>query len=199
MWRQGGDRRGGHRRRTDRSAVHRAAGHRRHRPIRDQDRALRDRARSFAVCRLRGELSALVQERCFFHLKSPIRRVTGWDTPYPHAFEWDYFPGPARVAKALEAGDGGWSMIFLDGIACAGEILRCRQETGEGCSGAIRTSPSTNLRRKRSRPLRGYVPAGARCVATLDRWALHRSSRRSLRVALAGTQRRLFPSKKIML
>ena len=49
-----------------------------------------------------SELSALVQERCFFHLKSPIRRVTGWDTPYPHAFEWDYFPGPARVAKALK-------------------------------------------------------------------------------------------------
>jgi 2-oxoisovalerate dehydrogenase E1 component beta subunit len=48
-----------------------------------------------------AELSALVQERCFYHLKSPIQRVAGWDTPYPHAFEWDYFPGPARVAKAL--------------------------------------------------------------------------------------------------
>lgn len=48
-----------------------------------------------------GELSALVQERCFYHLKSPIGRVAGWDTPYPHAFEWDYFPGPARLAKAL--------------------------------------------------------------------------------------------------
>jgi 2-oxoisovalerate dehydrogenase E1 component beta subunit len=49
-----------------------------------------------------GELSALVQERCFYHLQSPIGRVTGWDTPYPHAFEWDYFPGPARVRAALE-------------------------------------------------------------------------------------------------
>lgn len=48
-----------------------------------------------------GELSALVQERCFYHLKSPVQRVCGWDTPYPHAFEWDYFPGPARLAKAL--------------------------------------------------------------------------------------------------
>ncbi len=48
-----------------------------------------------------GELSALIQERCFFHLKSPIDRVAGWDTPYPHAFEWDYFPGPARLAAAL--------------------------------------------------------------------------------------------------
>jgi 2-oxoisovalerate dehydrogenase E1 component beta subunit len=49
-----------------------------------------------------GELSALVQERCFYHLQAPIERVAGWDTPYPHAFEWDYFPGPARVTAALK-------------------------------------------------------------------------------------------------
>jgi len=48
-----------------------------------------------------GELSALVQERCFYHLEAPIVRVTGYDTPYPHAFEWDYFVGPDRVAKAM--------------------------------------------------------------------------------------------------
>jgi 2-oxoisovalerate dehydrogenase E1 component beta subunit len=48
-----------------------------------------------------GELSALVQERCFYHLRAPIERVAGWDTPYPHAFEWDYFPGPARLVTAL--------------------------------------------------------------------------------------------------
>ena len=49
-----------------------------------------------------AELSALVQERCFYHLEAPIARVAGWDTPYPHAFEWEYFPGPARVAAALK-------------------------------------------------------------------------------------------------
>jgi 2-oxoisovalerate dehydrogenase E1 component subunit beta len=48
-----------------------------------------------------AELSALVQENCFYHLEAPIERVTGWDTPYPHAFEWEYFPGPARVAEAM--------------------------------------------------------------------------------------------------
>jgi 2-oxoisovalerate dehydrogenase E1 component beta subunit len=48
-----------------------------------------------------AELSALVQERCFHHLEAPILRVTGWDTPYPYAFEWDYFPGPERVADAI--------------------------------------------------------------------------------------------------
>jgi 2-oxoisovalerate dehydrogenase E1 component beta subunit len=48
-----------------------------------------------------AELSALVQEHCFYSLEAPIERVAGWDTPYPHAFEWEYFPGPARVAAAL--------------------------------------------------------------------------------------------------
>ncbi len=48
-----------------------------------------------------AELAALVQEHCFFHLEAPIERVTGWDTPYPHAQEWAYFPGPDRVGKAL--------------------------------------------------------------------------------------------------
>jgi 2-oxoisovalerate dehydrogenase E1 component beta subunit len=49
-----------------------------------------------------AELSALVQEHCFYSLEAPIERVAGWDTPYPHAFEWEYFPGPARVAAALK-------------------------------------------------------------------------------------------------
>jgi 2-oxoisovalerate dehydrogenase E1 component beta subunit len=48
-----------------------------------------------------GELSALVQEHCFYKLEAPIERVAGWDTPYPHAFEWQYFPGPGRVADAM--------------------------------------------------------------------------------------------------
>jgi len=47
-----------------------------------------------------AELSALVQEHCFYHLEAPIERVAGWDTPYPHAEEWYYFPGPGRVAAA---------------------------------------------------------------------------------------------------
>ena len=51
---------------------------------------------------LGAELAALVQEHCFYHLEAPIERVTGWDTPYPHAQEWAYFPGPARVAAAFK-------------------------------------------------------------------------------------------------
>jgi 2-oxoisovalerate dehydrogenase E1 component beta subunit len=48
-----------------------------------------------------AELAALVQEHCFYHLEAPVARVAGWDTPYPHAQEWDYFPGPSRVGRAL--------------------------------------------------------------------------------------------------
>jgi len=48
-----------------------------------------------------AELAALVQEHCFYALEAPIARVAGWDTPYPYAFEWEYFPGPKRVGEAL--------------------------------------------------------------------------------------------------
>lgn len=53
------------------------------------------------TCGFGAELLSLVQENCFYHLESPVIRVTGWDTPYPHAQEWDYFPGPVRVGEAL--------------------------------------------------------------------------------------------------
>jgi 2-oxoisovalerate dehydrogenase E1 component beta subunit len=49
-----------------------------------------------------AELSALVQERCFYHLEAPIERVTGFDTPYPHSLEWAYFPGPVRIGEAMD-------------------------------------------------------------------------------------------------
>jgi 2-oxoisovalerate dehydrogenase E1 component beta subunit len=48
-----------------------------------------------------AELSASLQERCFWSLEAPIMRVAGWDTPYPHAFEWQYFPGKKRVQHAI--------------------------------------------------------------------------------------------------
>lgn len=54
------------------------------------------------TCGFGAELSALVQERCFYHLEAPIERVTGFDTPYPHSLEWAYFPGPVRIGEALD-------------------------------------------------------------------------------------------------
>jgi len=54
------------------------------------------------TCGYGAELVSLVQEHCFWRLEAPIQRVTGWDTPYPHAYEWDYFPSPLRVGLALK-------------------------------------------------------------------------------------------------
>ena len=54
------------------------------------------------TCGFGAELSALVQERCFYHLEAPIERVTGFDTPYPHSLEWAYFPGPVRIGEAID-------------------------------------------------------------------------------------------------
>ena len=48
-----------------------------------------------------AELVTSVQEECFYYLEAPIERVAGWDTPYPHAFEWQYFPGQKRIAAGI--------------------------------------------------------------------------------------------------
>ncbi|VAW00048.1 Branched-chain alpha-keto acid dehydrogenase, E1 component, beta subunit [hydrothermal vent metagenome] len=49
-----------------------------------------------------AELIAQIQEDCFYALEAPVARVTGWDTPYPHAHEWAYFPGQQRVIRAIK-------------------------------------------------------------------------------------------------
>ncbi len=54
------------------------------------------------TCGFGAELAAIVAENCFYHLEAPVIRVTGYDLPYPHAHEWDYFPGPKRVGDALK-------------------------------------------------------------------------------------------------
>jgi 2-oxoisovalerate dehydrogenase E1 component beta subunit len=49
-----------------------------------------------------AELSALIQERCFYSLEAPVQRAAGFDTPYPHSLEWAYFPGPIRIGTAIK-------------------------------------------------------------------------------------------------
>jgi len=49
-----------------------------------------------------AEIASEIQERCFYSLEAPVLRVTGWDTPYPHALEWAYFPGPVRLGQAYK-------------------------------------------------------------------------------------------------
>ena len=91
------------RRRDHRSALAGAAGCRHDRALGEENRPLRRGARSDAVFRIRrGARCSIIQEECFWELEAPIQRVAGWDTPYPHAFEWEYFPGQARVKTALK-------------------------------------------------------------------------------------------------
>lgn len=49
-----------------------------------------------------AEILSQIQEECFWKLEAPIERVAGWDIPYPHAFEWEYFPGQSRVLDAIK-------------------------------------------------------------------------------------------------
>jgi len=49
-----------------------------------------------------AEIVALLQQHCFYSLEAPIERVTGWDTPFPHAQEWQYMPSRQRILLAVE-------------------------------------------------------------------------------------------------
>jgi pyruvate dehydrogenase E1 component beta subunit len=50
-----------------------------------------------------SEIAARVSERCFHHLAAPVRRVTGFDVPYPPpALERHHLPGVDRVLDAVD-------------------------------------------------------------------------------------------------
>lgn len=53
------------------------------------------------TCGYGAELSALIQEHCFYSLEAPIVRCTGLDTPFPHSLESEYLPDAPRVKKVL--------------------------------------------------------------------------------------------------
>ncbi len=53
------------------------------------------------TCGLAAEIAALVQERCFTSLEAPIRRITGWDVPFPYTLENDYLPLAPRILQGL--------------------------------------------------------------------------------------------------
>ncbi|MBI5342180.1 MAG: alpha-ketoacid dehydrogenase subunit beta [Deltaproteobacteria bacterium] len=55
------------------------------------------------TCGFGAELVALIQEKAFLHLKAPVARVTGFDTPFPYALEKLYIPDARRVLDAIRA------------------------------------------------------------------------------------------------
>ncbi len=54
------------------------------------------------TCGLGAEISSLIQERCFVHLEAPVKRVTGWDTPFPYTLENEYLPRAPRILRGIE-------------------------------------------------------------------------------------------------
>lgn len=53
------------------------------------------------TCGFAGELIAAVQEKAFSSLTAPLRRVTGFDTPFPYALEDHYLPTAERILYTL--------------------------------------------------------------------------------------------------
>ena len=51
---------------------------------------------------LGGEISAKLQEECFTSLEAPIRRVCGYDTPFPHIHEAFYYPDRFKIFEAIK-------------------------------------------------------------------------------------------------
>ncbi|MBK7858733.1 MAG: alpha-ketoacid dehydrogenase subunit beta [Archangiaceae bacterium] len=54
------------------------------------------------TCGFGAEISALLQERCFTSLCAPIRRVTGFDTPFPYTLDEEYLPLAPRIRRGIE-------------------------------------------------------------------------------------------------
>lgn len=49
-----------------------------------------------------SEISAIVAEKCIDSMEAPIKRVTGFDTPFPYTLENLYMPNANRVFDAIE-------------------------------------------------------------------------------------------------
>jgi len=54
-------------------------------------------------CGFSSELSAIVAEKCIDVLEAPVKRVAGFDTPFPYTLEHVYMPHAERVMHAIEA------------------------------------------------------------------------------------------------
>ncbi len=54
------------------------------------------------TCGYGAEVAALIAEKALDYLKAPIKRVGGFDTPFPYTLEYVYMPHPARVYRAIQ-------------------------------------------------------------------------------------------------
>ena len=54
------------------------------------------------TCGYGAEVAAKIQEKCFTSLQAPVRRVCGYDTPFPMAFETFYLPDRFKIYDAIK-------------------------------------------------------------------------------------------------
>jgi 2-oxoisovalerate dehydrogenase E1 component beta subunit len=53
------------------------------------------------LCGFGAELAATLAEEAIEHLKAPIVRVTGFDTPFPYTLENQYLPDVTRIVDGI--------------------------------------------------------------------------------------------------
>lgn len=53
------------------------------------------------TCGFGAEIVSLVNEKAFWHLEAPPRRVAGFDTPFPYTLEMEYLPLAHRILPAI--------------------------------------------------------------------------------------------------
>ena len=54
------------------------------------------------TCGFGAEVSSQIQERAFDYLEAPVRRVCGYDTPFPLVFEPLYLPDNRKIFEAIK-------------------------------------------------------------------------------------------------
>lgn len=54
------------------------------------------------TCGFGAELASKIQEKAFDHLEAPLKRVAGYDTPFPLAFEPLYLPDRFKLFEAIK-------------------------------------------------------------------------------------------------
>ena len=54
------------------------------------------------TCGFGAEVTSKIQEKCFDFLEAPVRRVAGYDTPFPLVFEPLYLPDRFKILEAIK-------------------------------------------------------------------------------------------------
>ena len=54
------------------------------------------------TCGFGAELASKIQEKAFDNLEAPLKRVAGYDTPFPLAYESLYLPDRFKLFEAIK-------------------------------------------------------------------------------------------------